>query len=188
MAEFIRLTGSWKALQAGLNPAKFKANMERNVGRATRQNALVVQKEIQSTIKGGVNPGITGLSQMHHKGSGKSSDKPLVDEGSLWMNVNTRVVSWREAFAGIIKGSEQYDIGVTLHEGASIQVTDRMRAYFRYLAHETGGVIKPLLDSTTVIVIPPRPFIKLAYTGSVSKDLQNRWKMAMQMTMREIAR
>jgi hypothetical protein len=184
----IQLTGPWKALQAGLNPGRFKQLMEKNVGLATRQNALVVQKEIQGTIKGGVNPGITELSELHHKGSGQVSDKPLVDEGSLWMSVNTKVISWREAFAGIIKGQDQYDIGVVLHEGVSIRVTERMRAYFRYLAQETGGAIKPLLDTTTVIVIPPRPFVKLAYTPAVSKDLQKRWQMAMQQTMREMVR
>lgn len=182
------LTGPWKALAVGLKPSHFRMLLEKNVGMATRQNAEAARSAIQGKIKEGMSPGITELSQMHHKGSGKQSDKPLVDQGDLWMSIATEIASPFEAFAGLIKGADKYNIGSVLHDGATIAVTDRMRAYFRYLASESGGQIKPLRPTTNAIVIPPRPFVTEAYTPALSNEFQKRWQMATQQALREIAR
>lgn len=127
----------------------------------------------------------------------KGDNKPLVGPNAdLFQSITHKVKGSESAFVGVFRQDvENYNTGVIVHEGAVIPVTKKMRAMFMVLANATikndptglygrakelykpGLKIKPLKKSTRQIIIPPRPFFKIAiemFSDSEKKKLLKR--------------
>ena len=134
-----KFKGQWTPFRKAIDPARFGPRLERYVGHATKLNAYLVARRIRKAIKDRIPPGNADLTAAI-----KRSTKPLVDRGDLWKAVTIQVVDWKTGFAGLLRtartstGEELVNLGVILHEGTSIRVTDRMRRMFRALARATN--------------------------------------------------
>jgi hypothetical protein len=166
----------------------------KHVGRATGRNALWLLREIRKGIQSGRYTANAPLTEAI-KGSGK----PLVDKGDLFQSIAMHQESPMVAFVGIHKTNKAYNLGVTLHEGVEINVTQRMRGLFFVLWLASIGAIphgdltgraqdlfsryknwKPLDDKTTKIRIPPRRFISDVYNRqAVRKRIITNFKNAL---------
>jgi hypothetical protein len=196
---------NFRAFHKAIDPKSLQPELRRELAKATRRNGLLAVREVRQTIRRGVPPANAPLT-IEIKGS----DKPLVDKGSgLFQAITSVQVGDLEVFVGVLRTDKHYNIGLALHEGAAAKVTDKMRALFNVLWHtSTGrrhpasltgraaelwerkpGGWMPLRPSTTVIKIPPRPFMEIAFK---SKDLQRRvmqeWEQAVQRALTRNAR
>lgn len=144
----------------------------------------------------------------------KGDDKPLVGDGSLFQAITERDNSQGErieVFSGVLRTSDVYNIGATVHEGVVLQVTEAMRGLFfmlwvasqrqqegRALPELTGraaelfGIYQnwyPLSAGTKAITIPPRRWIDMAFADAgLKRESQRNWGKAVQDTFRERAR
>ncbi len=71
------------------------------------------------------------------------------------------------------KPDDIMDIAAAVHEGATIQVTEKMRLFFAAINH-------PLKATTTVIVIPSRPFLKTLLSRRAMRFYKKEWERAVQ--------
>jgi len=184
-----------------LDASRFSGAIATNIDRATVANAMLAAAEIRRRIRGKrytPNAALTTLI--------KGSSTPLVDEALLFQAVTHQRIDGKTAFAGVIrrargKGGDLADIATMLHEGASLPVTPAMRGLFYVLAQATQGKrdpatltgraaeifaqlkgkgpIYPLKPGTTVIVIPPRPFLREVFEdkGLLAK-MKTNWARA----------
>lgn len=178
-----KLTGDWKKLEALLKNAT--PAVEREVKRATKFNALMLQRAVRENIQSGnqvANSRFTILL--------KKSRKPLVDSGELFKAISNIVTSPYHAEVGVLKTSGNANYAVAVHEGALIPVTAKMRAMFHALADYSDGRmdlgelgaraqeiakrIKPgagrfhaLSPSTAFIRVPGRPFLREVFEDEV---------------------
>jgi hypothetical protein len=132
----VRLTGDWDRFRTILSPGRFTRDLERHVGRATHKNALLLRREIRRQIRSGIQPGKSPLAAALARGGTKT----LVGRsGELFKAVAAVSLSWDKAFAGVMRrghrkrGVALFNIATTLHEGATIPVTDDMRNLFAAL-------------------------------------------------------
>jgi len=205
----IRLTGEWRRLRALLNPGKFRRRLEREVGKATTKNVLLLRRAIREAIRSNIAPRKVALSKALARGGSKS----LVGRtAALWRSVTYLRLSWNRAFAGVLRrgknerGDPLYNIALTLHEGASIKVTDRMRGLFAALfwarmkgdpsilksrrARELwraapGFEWRRLSPSTRMIRIAGRPFVKIALRDrGLRVQAENNWNDAVDRAFR----
>ena len=109
---------------------------------------------------------------------GKQAFKPLIDHGDLLGSI-THALSSDELsgrvgvnrFAETTSTKDLVNIAKILHDGAVIQVTPRMRAYF----FARWGIRK----SNAPIIIPPRPFLIPVFLAYLPKMI-GRYRGAMQ--------
>lgn len=203
----LKFKGGWTPFRKAIDPTAFGARLERQVGAATRVNAYLVARRIRKSIKDRIPPGNADLTTAI-----KRSTKPLVDRGDLWKAISAQVVDWKTGFAGLLRTArttpraELVNLGVVLHEGTSIRVTDRMRRMFRALANATssGGADasklrgrarelydrnpavrwRPIADSTTVIRIPGRPFLRDALEDQeLRREIVQNWAQAVRRAL-----
>ena len=199
-----KLDAGWKKWEHAIDPAVVKAKLRRNVRRATEKNGLIAVAAIRQVIKSGGfedNKPLTVLI--------KSSSKPLVDHGTgLFQAITHRVIDDFEVFAGVIQANEEFNIALALHEGAVINVTDKMRGMFFYLWQVSKGALPPdrlqgrarelwerapggwfpLQPGTSNIIIPGRPFIQRAFADrNLREKAKKNWQDAIKQTMRELA-
>lgn len=145
----------------------------------------------------------------------KGASVPLVggkaDTGgiNLFQAISSTMLDDYTVFAGVKFVSEKYDMAATLHDGAVIPVTDKMRTMFRMLFWASEGSIDsgeltgraaelwrlkksgwyPLADTTNVIVIPGRPFITRTFeSGEIKREARRNWEMAVQHALKILAR
>jgi len=181
-------TGEWDKYRKALDPKAFKLLLDKEMSAATRLNVVLVRDEIQRRIMNGdYAPNAPMTKAM------KGSDKPLVDDGDLVKAINDRLINHYMGFVGIQRGTmktgdggaeEMVNIALILHEGTTIKVTPRMRAYFYYLARKSGGKVKPLKATTKTIVIPPRKFIEEPVSEPAIRDrCMTNWGHALQRSM-----
>jgi hypothetical protein len=185
----------FKELQDMLSPTKFTRRLKKHVGNATANIAL----DAEGAIKDAMAEGKVGPPNAAITVALKGSDRPLFDSGDLSKSINGRAEDWDEAVVGVLKSETITDeetgktkdilnIARTVHDGATIDVTDKMRAFFRTMAYkfksgDTKKPWKPLKDSTKVIVIPPRPFLEIATTQEMIKKYRVKWDEAIQAAM-----
>lgn len=208
MADFVKTHG-WGQFRRSIDPKKFNARQRAFILRATTMNAMDVRSSMKRKIRSGVEPGNADLTALI-----KGSTKALADQGDLFQMCTIKVIDWKTAFVGWLKqarssaGTPMVNVVATLHEGATIRVTRKMRAMFWYLwlvsqgrmdsskltgrAQEIwdriGGkkrVIKPLNESTSAIRIPGRPFIREVFDDTTVKArIINRWVRAIDSALR----
>ena len=179
-------TGDWDKLARTLDPQRFRAAIEREVGQATRRNALLVRTEIRDRIRGrrySANAALTVAV--------KGSSTPLVDTALLLQNVTDRVLSPFEAIVGVMRGASAKDggdlvnLGIVLHEGATVRVTEAMRRFFYAKAMENPDRWRPLRRSTVALTIPGRPFVRdVAEDRAVHTQVEAEWQRAVERSFR----
>jgi hypothetical protein len=138
----------------------------------------------------------------------KGVDEPLKGDSAgapLFKAITSKVVNDYAVFIGVLQTSGVYNIAVTIHDGRSIKVTEKMKNLFNILWLKennpsidlTGraaelwekmpGGWKPLKASTTVIVIPPRPFIKNVWDKGELQDIAKKfWDGALAAAFKEM--
>lgn len=187
MANDIELFG-FEELERRLNPRHAKNRLERRVQEATRLNSQIAASAIVRSINSGQYAANSPLT-VAMKGSGR----PLVDRGVLVQSIEGRAASWDEAVAGILqtrpthgsggKSKDLLTVAKVLHFGATITVTPKMRSFLAAMSHRHPGKYFPLKPTTTVVVIPPRPFLQSALTDAMLSKYQANWMKAIQDTM-----
>jgi len=191
----------FKGLSMMFSSKAFKARSAKLMRRATGRNALLAQGAIRRAIKSNINPKNAALTSAI-----KGSTKTLVDHGELFQAVAIKMISDTEAFAGILRTDGAFNLGVALHEGATISVTPRMRAMFFLLWLASTGAItgldgragelfaryqdwKPLKKTTTVITIPARRFVEKAFSSKgLKKKMVTNWKRAVETSLKQAAK
>ncbi len=192
-----------KRLQKRMGRSAVKKSLNKNLQKASQVNALLATKIVRDTIKNGDFTRNRPLTIAI-----KGSAKPLVDDGDLFGAVTSVVVSPTKMFVGILKKDGVFNIAVTLHNGATINVTPAMRGLFFVLSQVSQGKASPsklkgraaelyedfqgwkaLKESTKAIVIPARPFMRKAFKSKKMKKLiGDNWKVALQTTFRDTAK
>jgi phage gpG-like protein len=188
-----------------LNSTRFRSLLQKHVARATGRAARITQKAIRQEIKSGVPPRQAALTAAL-----KGSSKTLVDKGDLFQSISVDQKSWDQAFVGVHRKAGIYNIAEALHEGREIPVSQKMRALFFYLwlasmsangmrtgppPRLTGRAAQlfqqfkdwlPLKDSTRIIRIPARPFLRRAFAqADLQKRIQEEWRSAVDQAYRE---
>ena len=153
-------TGDWELWLRLLTSARFKSKLMTEIRRAMVANAEAVRgaiiKRIDSKAFAPNAPFTVAL---------KGSSTPLVDKGDLRRSIRSKIISWKEAFVGVLRSGGGANVAELLHEGGAIKVTPKMRAWFAWKASELG--MKPLAPSTTTIKISGRPFIRVVIENPI---------------------
>ena len=179
----LKLIG-WDKLRRALKPETFQARLERHVKVATQLNALVAEGAIKRAISGGLKPANAMVTRML-----KGSTKALVDSGQLFGSITGVAEKWDRAIIGVLKSrrvkkkgasksSDVKQIAAILFYGATITVTPKMRRYFYARSQEDPVRYKPIKKTTTVIVIPPRPYLEAALDKAMIAQYRVNWDAA----------
>lgn len=128
----MKLTGPWQQLSRLLKEGP--RNVEREIARATKFNALLVQKAIRENIRSGDHEENSSLTVLF-----KKSTKPLVDSGELFKAITNVMINSKRAEVGVLKTSATVNYAFSVHQGAIIPVTDDMRNMFYALARYSAG-------------------------------------------------
>ena len=188
-----------------MDPTTLTPVLQKEMALATRRAGKLAERKARQIIQEGMLPFNADLTE-HIKGS----DKPLVDTGTgIFQAITSSVVSDFEVFVGVLRRDRFYDIAESLHEGVTIKVTDRMRGMFAVLwqasegrrdpgtltgraaelwARRQGGWL-PLNAGTTVIKIPPRPFLEATFSSpELKKQVKREWDRAVDRAIKKNAR
>ena len=172
-------------VKAAANPAAFEMALRTNMRKATELNGKIAEKAQRQAIQKGGLKANAPLTVMI-----KGSSKPLVHKGDLFQSITSQVVDDFTVFTGVLRNTGEYNIAEIVHEGVTIRVTPKMRGMFHYLALVSSGQMhpaqlegraaelwaarpggwKPLMESTTAIVIPGRPWTQIALTTDEFKN------------------
>lgn len=180
-------TGDWKRLLRMLDPNVFRPILEKHVGPAVGRAGHLVQGRVRKAIKEGMTPPNAALTILI-----KKTSKPLVAGGDLIQSVTVDQQTWNSCFVGVLRTDKNFNVARIVHNGATVVVTDRMRAMFELLwlvgqgrmnpgklrgraaelwAQAPGSFWRPLKDTTKAIVIPPRPFLRQVFEHLGTKSL-----------------
>jgi phage gpG-like protein len=182
-----------------LDPKKFEKRLKKHVEAATTKNGIIAEGQMKKAIDKGRIKSPTGAKVPNAPLTVvmKGSDRPLVDSGQLKQSISSRVKRWDLALVGVNRNktvtkegggkSDILSIAKTLHDGARIKVTTKMRSYFEWLAFNDDspfkGVVRPLKPGTKVIVIPARPFTKVVLVPRLVKKYKENWDEAVKKAM-----
>lgn len=194
-----------KGWTSATNGRRFQAVLSKHMRRATEINGMIAVRRQREVIRGSEGIVANAALTIHIKGS----SKPLVDHGDLFKAITYEVVNDYQVFVGVLRTNEDaYNLAVTLHDGAAVQVTPAMRGMFFFLwkastgdisaesltgraaelyARRPGGWL-PLKPSTTVITIPPRPWATVAFGDpAFQQQVKNNWERAAVAAFGELA-
>lgn len=195
--------GDWKPLlDKWGRPGNFPARLQREVGKATKANAALLQREIRKGITDRRYAKNAKLTMLLKRGR-----RPLIETGDLLRGIQGWAMAWNKGFAGLFRaGPWGADLGLAeaLHEGFSIRVTSRMRAMFRALSFKAHGwdvtltgrakelwdknpnvPWRALAPGTTAIHVPGRPFIGAVFQDkSVRRRIFKTWIEAVERAVR----
>lgn len=187
MSAGIKKDVNWRRFQRFLDPKNFQSQMTRLINLATRRAARYVVDEVRASIQRNEYEPLSGLAIIS---KASPSSLPLVDAGSLWLSITDKVINPFAAFVGVLRqakgkrGKNMYNIALILHEGATIGVTPKMRAYF-WFRHSQDPRWLPLSPTTTAIHIPPRPFIRqVIQKPHVKQRVWAEWRKGMRQALR----
>lgn len=194
-----------KRWRQALDAGEFDKAARQHISRATALNGKVAEALVRKTIQSG-----TSLAKNAPLTKEiKQSQKPLVDSGLLFQSVTSSMQDDYTVFVGVLRTSGEYNIAVILHEGVEEKVTPAMRGMFFMLWRASEGEIdaskltgraaelfarkpsgwKPLAANTDVVVIPARPFFKVAFANTqMIKLARDNWKKALQAAFAERAK
>lgn len=180
MSYTVRLVGPWKEAQHLFRTERInEPAFQRAFAAGVQITARVIVREIRQNIKRGNYAGHRTPNAPLTRAI-KRSSLPLADRGQLFKAITLKVTSWSTVEIGIAKESDRANIAQIVHEGVEIPVTPKMRRMFQALAEASDGGRSPssltgraaelwarmsggwkaLKDSTEVIKIPARPFIR----------------------------
>lgn len=193
----------WKRLKMALDPGKMDKEIRKQLRRATKRNAKLVEAAIRKEIRKGNFERNAALTVAI-----KDSTKPLVDRGQLFQFVTSKTFGDSTLFVGVLRTDENYNIAAALHEGSTATVTPKMRGLFFVLWQASIGEMSPaaltgraaelfermpqgwlpLKAGTKFIVNPPRPFIEQAIKDAGLKEkIAGNWKMAIAEAVKQRA-
>lgn len=162
-----------------LNPRRVNRALAKNVKNANQLLGTWMVDEIRRGIREKRYVSNSPLTKIL-----KNSDMPLVDHGDLLGSAAyDHKGPWAFEVGVVKKSGKGANVAMILHEGATISVTDQMRAYFRWLAHHTKGQVKPLSSRTTTIVIRPSPYLRDAvFSRRALLKVQEEWMKAIKLS------
>lgn len=192
----IKLDKQWSIFERLISPKRFRPALERNLAKATTRNGAIVQKVIRKSIRSGAFERNAGLTEMI-----KGRNRPLRHGDDLIKAIHRIKTDKFTSEVGVTKGNPLAGIAKTIHQGATIPVTPKMRALFSVLAgaSDTGRNAsstelrgraaelfalqprgwKALSRSTTSIRIPARPFLEpVQEDASLKKKAAENWANA----------
>lgn len=189
-----------------MKPELYRRLSRQHIGRATAQNAVFAAAAMRKVIQSGENLDANAPLTEALKGA----NKPLVGlTATLWQAITHKKINTYEAFAGLLRTEEAFNIGVIVHDGVAIPVTDKMRGMFFYLWLASEGQISsdslegraaelfqlkstgwaPLKDDTEQIVIPERPFVDIAMRSErLRSRMEQNWQRALGFVFRDMKR
>lgn len=199
---------SMKNFEKALSQGRIEKLLKKNIGHATKKNALVLQKGVRKEIKRGVPPTNAALTAKL-----KGGKKPIVGTSGadLFNSITHSVKDWNEAIVGVLRMSGVTNVALVVHEGATIKVTQKMRNLFQILANVTNGITpeskltgralelwemgngkktkwKPLKKSTIAIRIPSRPYMRYAVKDQKTQvTVVLKWEQAIKKTLKKIS-
>lgn len=187
-----------------LAPASFQRYMRRHIPRATGQNAMFAAQKMKKILQsGGSNLAKNAPLTIMIKGS----SKPLVDKGLMVQAITNQKIDDFTAWAGISPNDPNADLMKIVHDGVTLRVTPAMRGMFFMLWKASTGQIDsskltgraaelfarqpsgwlPLKATTTAIVIPGRPFTKIAIDDvALRLRMKANWERALQYVFRDM--
>ena len=196
----------FRRLAKTLRPNLYARLQRQHVSRATQRNAVFVAAAMRKTIQRGDNLDSNAALTEAIKGT----NKPLVGlTSTLFQAITHKKVTPYEAFAGLLRTDDAFNVGVIVHDGTAIPVTDKMRGMFFYLWLASTGQISPerltgraaelferkttgwapLADDTESIVIPERPFVDIMLRdNSLNKRCHDNWERALGFVFRDMKR
>lgn len=193
----------WKKMRKALKAPAFQTTLRRQLRRASVLNGKLVERRIREAMRKGGYAKNANLTIAI-----KGSTKPLVDDGQLFQFITSKVIDDTTVFVGALRTDDNYNIIETIHNGATINVTPKMRGLFFILWMASKGQVplsklegraaelfrrmpydsygwRPLKESTTHIIIPPRPFIhKVLADVSLQLKVKENWTMAVQTALK----
>lgn len=195
-----------KEFKEAFNAKRVERAVNRHLTRATALNGRVAVRHTRNVIRQGKFgiPKDAPLTIMI-----KRSRKPLVDHADLWASITTEMVDKKTAFVGVLRSAKAFDVARIIHDGATFTVTPAMRGMFMALYKASIGELSPsklegraaeiwasagrkrflpISPYTTMIVIPERPFMDLAFDGVLKKLVIRNWEQALAAAFAEIAR
>lgn len=116
----VRLSGEWSALVKALDARDFRARLAKALGIAQERVGRDFQARARRAIQGGVYAPNSPITRAI-----KGSSKPLVDHGDLYQSITFQVADPYTLRLGIMRarsGQKAVNIGLVLHEGATIDV------------------------------------------------------------------
>ena len=192
----------WEKYNNATDVKRFKRKFARHRKRALDEVARVI---IAEALKAGSFERNASLTEAIKQGN-----KPLHDTGKELVGAfRTRLIRKDALFVGIPQNHKFYFKARTIHEGAILKVTGKMRAMFVMLWLASKGDIPesqltgraaelfarkstgwlPLRQSTTVIRIPARAFMDDAFSSEKTKrEMLRRFTRAVDQTLAELAR
>lgn len=185
-------------------PDNFYRHMRRHIPRTTGLNARLAADKIKRVLR-------SGSSDMAKNASLtimiKDSSRPLIDVGDFVHSITAQKIDDWTAWVGISSDHPEAGLMQMLHEGATIRVTPAMRGMFFMLWKASTGQMDsskltgraaelfarqpagwlPLKETTTAIVIPGRPWTKIASEDTgLKQQMKSNWEMALQSVFRDM--
>ena len=159
----IELNKEWEKWEKLVNAGRFRQRLALGVKTSMTKACVMLKGKIKRRIKAkdyAKNAPLTVAV--------KGSSTPLVNDSDLWRAIAYRTYEGGfKAFVGILRttkrganGKDLINVAETLHDGRTIQVTQRMRGYFARMARKHPGVWRPLSPATNTIKIVARKFIE----------------------------
>jgi len=193
-----------KQFKHAIDPAGLDRTMREELRRAAAINGQLGAAHLRKTITDGGFQRNAALT-VAIKGGSK---KPLVDTAALFQAITSVPVDEYSAFAGVLRTSAAFSVAEAITEGATIQVTPRMRGMFfaLYLASQGSDSVtlegraaelfarqphgwKPLSAGTAVIVIPARDWVAKAFRSrNLKRMVTENWLKALGKTMKKRAK
>jgi hypothetical protein len=194
-----------KRWRQALDAGGFDAASRKNIRLATALNGKIAEALIRKSIQSGGKLKKNASLTVSIKGS----NKPAVDTGLMFQSMTSRVEDDFTVFVGVLRTSGHYNVAVIVHEGVEEKVTPEMRGMFFALWRASTGELDPskltgraaelfarkqtgwtpLAADTQVIVIPGRPFFRVAFTNTqMIKQARDNWKKALEATFGEVAK
>lgn len=194
----VTLTGEWGEFLRAIRPGEMARRLQEELRKATTKNCLLVKSAMRKRIQDRAylpNSPLTLAIKAPRT-------KPLIGGppgpgGDLFRAI-THEVSVRAdgepvGFVGLLrtdthKGT-RYNIGIILHEGATIRVTPAMRRAVFAKARRNGKGRRYLRDiagpARGTWVIPPRPFVRdVIQDPAIQRALLREWEAGVDRALR----
>lgn len=207
----IRFGTGWSKIRKALKDPEMRKRLEKEVGKATTRNGIIGRQAVKATIRARIPPPNARLTVLI-----KRSRTPLRDTGRLMSAITSQKLAWNKAEVGVLRGGsasgsslDLFELAVLLHEGGAFRVTPAMRNMFRLLARVASGQAdagtltgraldlwernpklewKPLRPGTTLIMIPPRPFMTITFAKlGLVMQMRDEWQKAVNRVFQQAA-
>lgn len=193
----------FKKIEHALDDKRFSTVLRAHIRKANVKIGLHARKTVRDVVKSSILTKNRPLTIAI-----KGSEKSMVDRGDFWQSLTYKVISDLQVFVGVLQQSAEYNIAKVLHDGVVIPVTPQMRGLFWALWQVSIGAMpksnlsergqelieqmpegwKPLKDSTTAIIIPSRPFIRIAFENkSLEAYARQMWSSATAAAFKELS-